>query len=1091
MKTLRWWFLLAALGLSISTLEAAESAALEVIGTARVDITPSYPIRLTGYAARTNLASGREQTLWAKALAMGSDAAGPRVLITVDNCGVPAHVVEEVAGRLALRVRLPRENFCVASSHTHSGPMVRGFAENIFVRDLTSEEAAASDRYTVELMDHLERVALAALRTRRPGKLFRAEGRVGFGANRRTPGGPVDPTLPILVARDLNGKVMAVVANYACHCTTLGHQVNRSHGDWAGFAQEFIEADHAGAQAMITIGCGADTNPSPRGGDDFGVGWARTHARALATQVQGLVAGAMEELTVLPRTAYRRVLLPFEATPDRAGWETRAKESGIVGFHARKNLDRLGRGVPLPTHLPYFVQTWSFGERYAMVFLAGEVVVDYALRLKRDYDPARLWITAYANDVPCYIPSKRILQEGGYEAETSLWYYDRPARLKPEVEDLIHRTVGEILAPGFRAAPRAPTPGAGLPPPRTPAEGLRAFRLPPGLRIEAVATEPLVESPVAIDFGSDGRLWVCEMRDYPMGLDGAGSPGGRIKVLTDRDGDGRYDEAKVVADELPFPTGLMAWRDGVLVGAAPDVLWIPEAAVPARGVSDPRVAKRLSGFATHNYQARVNGLRWGLDGWVHASGGLFGGRIRSSLAKVDVDCSGRDFRFRPDTGEIEALSGVSQIVRCRDDYGEWFGNDNGSLLWHFPLAARYGRANPRVATPAAHVGLDRDGTRVFPASETLERFNDPHTANHLTSACGPEIYRDGLLGKEYAGNAFVCEPVHNLVRRAVLSPDGITFRATRAESERDREFLASEDSWFRPVEVRTGPDGGLWVVDFHRLIVEHPRWIPEDRLRTLDVRAGADRGRIYRVIPEGGALRPVRAWALAEDAALVQGLASSNGPARDLAQRELWMRHGKGGADRSVLAAIEGLAQGGHPAARVQAWFTLASLARENACDWRRVLDERDPKVLRAILPVWEGREGVASGFESWLGARVTASGPGAESFPTSLLFQVILSQGQVGGDGMGGRWEMLARAMSPALNDPWIRAAVLASCRTTAEAAMEALRPWDRSEAEGAPLWDGLLRTLAGEGRLEWVRRYWATAFVGEAARARMQSER
>lgn len=447
MRLLRWLAMCTLMAEFLAVGREAQAAPTAWVGTAREDITPAYPVRLTGYAARTNLSNGREQTLWAKALALGAEGEAPRVLVTVDNCGVPAHVVEEVAGRLALRVRLPRANFCVASSHTHSGPMVRGFAENIFVRDLTPEEAAASDRYTLELMDHLEKVALAALKNRRAGTLAWAEGQVGFGANRRTAGGPVDPALPVLVARDAGGRVLTVVANYACHCTTLGHQVNRSHGDWAGFAQEFIEADHPGAQAMITIGCGADTNPSPRGGDDFGMAWARTHGRALATVVKTLVAAGGEPLPELPATAYRRILLPFDAAPDRAGWEARAKESGIVGYHARKNLDRLARGTALPTHLPYIVQTWGFGEKLSMVFLAGEVVVDYSLRLRREQAGRRLWITAYANDVPCYIPSKRILQEGGYEAETSLWYYDRPARLKPETEDLIHRTVSEILAP--------------------------------------------------------------------------------------------------------------------------------------------------------------------------------------------------------------------------------------------------------------------------------------------------------------------------------------------------------------------------------------------------------------------------------------------------------------------------------------------------------------------------------------------------------------------------------------------------------------------------------------------------------------------
>jgi hypothetical protein len=446
--------------LAVSVANPAASAADGWIGVARRDITPNYPIRLTGYAARTNMARETAQKLWAKALALGSDSDRPCLLVTVDNCGVPAGVVEEVGRRLASKAEIPRANFAVASSHTHSGPMVRGFAENIFVRDLTPEEAAASDRYTAELTDHLEAVAIAALGSRRPGKLAFGQGTVGFAANRRTAGGPVDHALPAMVARDNGGKVIAVVANYACHCTTLGHQVNRHHGDWAGFAQEFIESDHPGAVAMITIGCGADSNPSPRGGDDFGMALARAHARALATVVGQLVAGDSSALPGVPTAKFESVTLPFQSLPTKEEWEKRAGDGGIVGYHARKNLGRLERGESLPTEIRYPIQAWSFGDRLVMVFLGGEVVVDYSLRMKKRYDSNRLWITAYANDVPGYIPSRRILDEGGYEAETSLWYYDRPARFSPAIEDRIHESVASLVPKGF-LRPAGPTGDGG------------------------------------------------------------------------------------------------------------------------------------------------------------------------------------------------------------------------------------------------------------------------------------------------------------------------------------------------------------------------------------------------------------------------------------------------------------------------------------------------------------------------------------------------------------------------------------------------------------------------------------------------------
>jgi hypothetical protein len=174
-----------------------------------------------------------------------------------------------------------------------------------------------------------------------------------------------------------------------------------------------------------------------------------------------------------------------------------------------------------------------------MVFLSGEVVVDYALRLKREFDPARLWVTAYANYVPCYIPSRRILDEGGYEAEESLWYYDRPTRISTNAEEVIIKNVHELLPKSFLFDKQK----AESPPPKTVEQALASFQTKSGFTIENVAAEPLVESPVAIDWGTDGRLWVCEMNDYPSGLDGNWKPGGRVKILQDSDGDGRYDKA--------------------------------------------------------------------------------------------------------------------------------------------------------------------------------------------------------------------------------------------------------------------------------------------------------------------------------------------------------------------------------------------------------------------------------------------------------------------------------------------------------------------------------------------------------------------
>jgi len=426
----------------------AKTEPLRQVGVATIDITPRYAIRLTGYAVRKKESEGVTQRLWAKALAFGTDRERPAILITVDNCGVPASVRDEVVSRLGKATRIRPEKVAICSSHTHTGPVVKGFAPNIFGEALPPEQQAKVERYTGELTDALETVALRALQNRQPAKLTRALGQAGFAANRRTKGGPVDHDLPALFVSDPSGNIRAVFANYACHCTTLGGEFNEVCGDWAGYAMDEFESKHPNAVALIAIGCGADSNPHPRSGLDL----AKRHGSEIATALQTMLAG--DHLPVNGRLVCRtkQIQLPFDTLPTRAEWETRAKETNYAGGHARLNLARLDRGEKLPTKLPYLVQTWTFGDSLAMIFLPGEVVVDFSHRLIREFDAKRLWINAYANDVPCYIPSRRIWQEGGYEGGGAMIYYDRPTRLAEQTEDLIISAVHDVTPKKFLAS---------------------------------------------------------------------------------------------------------------------------------------------------------------------------------------------------------------------------------------------------------------------------------------------------------------------------------------------------------------------------------------------------------------------------------------------------------------------------------------------------------------------------------------------------------------------------------------------------------------------------------------------------------------
>lgn len=438
---------------------SADSDLIEA-GAAKIDITPDEPIRLGGYGGRSTESDGVSQKIWAKALAIGSDREGPVVLITADLVGISDEITDEVAAALSRETGMDRADLAVDVTHTHSGPMVDGVLPYMFGGDRPPAHQRRIEEYTAGLVEQLKDVARQALENRAPSRLAWGKGEVSFATNRRVlengewtgfghTDGPVDHDLPVLSVRDPEGNLRAVFVSYACHNTTLGGGFNHVHGDWAGAAQARIEENHPGAVALVGTGAGGDQNPHPRGE----LGQAEDHGRVLAGEVDRLLSSeALTPLTNVPETRYQRIELPFADVPSRAEWEEQADAEGAQGARARAMLERIENGEGVPQTLTYPIQTWTFGSDLAMVFLGGEVVVDYSLRLKEELDGDRLWVLAYANDVPCYIASARVIKEGGYEVDRSMWYYGQPSPLSTEVEDLIVGTVHDLVPQRFVSA---------------------------------------------------------------------------------------------------------------------------------------------------------------------------------------------------------------------------------------------------------------------------------------------------------------------------------------------------------------------------------------------------------------------------------------------------------------------------------------------------------------------------------------------------------------------------------------------------------------------------------------------------------------
>jgi len=493
--------------------------------------------------------------------------------------------------------------------------------------------------------------------------------------------------------------------------------------------------------------------------------------------------------------------------------------------------------------------------------------------------------------------------------------------------------------------------------PLTPDASLRKVHVPAGFTAAIVAAEPLLLDPVAFDWDERGRLWVVEMADYPNGMDNHGKAGGRVRVLEDSDGDGRYDHSTLIADGLNFPNGIICWRDGAIVTAAPNILFLGAAQGDGKA-TEPQVL--VSGLAEGNQQLRANGLRWGLDNWVYVAIGSAwkegeATRLKSNCTGEWVTVGSRDFRFRPDTGALEPQSGPTQFGLNRDNWGHWFGTQNSNPLWHYVLPDQYLRRNPHYGAGETRVQLLRpQNPQVFPAAPLEKRFRDLSQAGHFTSACSGMVLRDRQLFPAGGLHAFVCEPFHNLVQHARLSDAGPTFTAERAADEGEFDFFASEDRWCRPVMVREGPDGALWIADMYRYMIEHPQWLPKEGVEELlpHYRSGDDRGRIYRVSRTGAVAFHALRFDTLGTAEVVAALNSSNGWQRDKAQQILLWR-----GDQAAVVPLRELAErSANPLARLHALCTLDGLGALVPTDVARALADAHPGIRENALRLAETR---------------------------------------------------------------------------------------------------------------------------------------
>jgi len=434
---------------------------------AKVDITPAELGWMSGYASRKGPAEKVLQPIHAKALALEDAEGGRFVFLTMDLIGVPRPFRDEVADRAMKKYDLAAGEILINASHTHSGPMMRLYRvpgtdiERAPYASIPDDQQELRIRQTKEYMatlaDKVDGIIGEALGNLEPASVAWSHSRCGFAMNRRTPAGPgvwknspnpdapVDHEVPVLQvkAKD-DGQLLAVMFGYACHATTLS--IMEISGDWPGYAQTFFEQDHPGTVAMFLNGCSGDQNPYPR----RMLPYVERHGRNMATAVEAALETPAHPVEGPLRSALAWVDVPYQKAPTKAALAEKAKSKDRYDArHAEFLLDYLEAKGGFPASYPVPVQTVRFGNGLAIAAIGGEVVIDYALRLKREMGEANggapVWVAGYSNDVPTYIPSKRVLEEGGYEGGGAMRYVRssvHPAPWAPEIEELL---VGKIL----------------------------------------------------------------------------------------------------------------------------------------------------------------------------------------------------------------------------------------------------------------------------------------------------------------------------------------------------------------------------------------------------------------------------------------------------------------------------------------------------------------------------------------------------------------------------------------------------------------------------------------------------------------------
>jgi len=566
--------------------------------------------------------------------------------------------------------------------------------------------------------------------------------------------------------------------------------------------------------------------------------------------------------------------------------------------------------------------------------------------------------------------------------------------------------------------------------PIEPDEALATFQVQPGFHLELAAAEPLVADPVAISFDEDGRLYVVEMRGYSEQPDEHLS---RVRLLTDNDGDGRFDTESEFVDQLSWPTAVICFDGGVFIADAPDILYCKD--TDGDGRADTRRVV-FTGFGKSNVQGLLNSFAWGLDNRIHGATSSSGGQVRAAGDEkaTPVTLNGRDFSFDPRTLDIRPESGGAQHGMSFDDWGRKFVCSNSDHIQQVMFDDRYLARNPFLSSPGPRVSIAADGPQaeVYRAS-AVEPWRIVRTrlrvagdvpgpvegggraAGYFTGATGATIYRGDAWPRQAFELAVVGDVGSNLVHRKRLEPRGLEFVAQRIDEK--CEFVASSDIWFRPCQFANAPDGTLYILDVYREVIEHPASLPPVIKKHLDLTSGRDRGRIYRIVPEGFDRRPLPSMSKATTAELAATLAHANAWHRETAARLLYQRQD----GKAVPGLAKLIVESKSPLGRMHALYALAGLDALSAKLVLRALSDKHPGVRTHAVRLAERVVNESSDVRERLVAL-------AADDDLNVRYQVAFTLGEFDSS---ERMVGLAQIARRDVADRWVRLAIQSSLAT------------------------------------------------------------